>query len=240
MSRFRKYLPGLVAALVGVAMLGVPNQARATFQLRYSTTGQGGLAAATIITDGGAGDIDGLANGSITTATITGLTIHASSTSFISTGLSTLDLQVSGTADGNPLNLVVQASINGITTAPSPQILTHTYGGSILPPGGTTTSDTWVSQLNTTFTTSPSVAHSGPMNLNGPTDVMNFSATVPYSMTTQISVTGSPILGSQLSLDSNNSITPTPAPAGLVLALTGMPVLGVGAWVRRRRTATAA
>jgi hypothetical protein len=236
MMRSRVFLP-VMALLIGTAILGAPNAANAAFQLRYSTTGTGGPF--TTITDGGVGDLDPTV-GSIFTSTVAGLGIHASSTNFISPSLTTLDLQVSGTANGSALNLAVQSSITGITTAPPPQNLSHHYTGSILPPGTATSSaETWVSQVNTTFTTSPSVAHTGPLAPGG-TGAATFSASVPYSMTTQILVTGTAPMGSQLSLDSNNAITPAPAPAALVLALTGMPFLGAGAWLRRRRAQIAA
>jgi hypothetical protein len=36
------------------------------------------------------------------------------------------------------------------------------------------------------------------------------------------------------------SVTPVPAPAGFMLALAGLPCLGIGAWLRRRRQPVAA
>lgn len=43
-----------------------------------------------------------------------------------------------------------------------------------------------------------------------------------------------------LQRDDRAGPNPVPAPAGLILALTGMPALGLGAWLRRRRAAAAA
>lgn len=55
----------------------------------------------------------------------------------------------------------------------------------------------------------------------------------PYSLTSMATYTVSG--ASSLTLTGGNIQTsPTPAPAGLILALSGLPVLGLG-WVRRRR-----
>jgi len=62
---------------------------------------------------------------------------------------------------------------------------------------------------------------------------------VPFSMTSSIlydvTLTGA---GGQHSFNSSFNLTAAvPAPAGVVLALTGLPVLGIGGWIRRRRQA---
>jgi hypothetical protein len=67
----------------------------------------------------------------------------------------------------------------------------------------------------------PSVPGGTPFTL---TDVLSFTFTVgPGSGQTTANVSAS------------TTVTSVPAPAGLVLALTSVPVLGIGAWLRRRR-----
>jgi len=62
----------------------------------------------------------------------------------------------------------------------------------------------------------------------------------PFSMTEVLSYTFTLAAGSgQASANTSASTTAnpvaTPAPAGVVLALAGLPILGMGAWLRRRR-----
>jgi hypothetical protein len=56
-----------------------------------------------------------------------------------------------------------------------------------------------------------------------------------YSMTTEVNFDLSG--GGKANYSDHVNVTPTPAPAGVVLALTGLPVLGVGGWLRRRKQA---
>jgi len=53
-----------------------------------------------------------------------------------------------------------------------------------------------------------------------------------YSITTVVTFTLS--AGGKAGFQSHANVSPTPAPAGLVLALTGVPFLGLGAWIRRK------
>jgi len=65
----------------------------------------------------------------------------------------------------------------------------------------------------------------------------NVPGGTPFALTSNLffDVTLSPNSG-QDSFNSSFSVTAVvPAPAGLVLALTGLPVLGIGGWIRRRR-----
>lgn len=53
-----------------------------------------------------------------------------------------------------------------------------------------------------------------------------------YSLTTEVNFTLS--AGGQANYSSHENLT-APAPAGVVLALTGLPFLGIGTWLRRRK-----
>jgi len=63
----------------------------------------------------------------------------------------------------------------------------------------------------------------------------NFFRSGAYSVTTEINFTISG--GGSANFSSHVNLAPTPAPAGLMLALTGLPCLGLGWLVRRRKEA---
>jgi len=66
----------------------------------------------------------------------------------------------------------------------------------------------------------------------------NVPGGTPFTMSTVMGYTftlDSGVLGS--ANISGSSVAAVPAPAGVVLALTGLPVLGIGGWLRRRRQA---
>jgi hypothetical protein len=219
----------LLALLFGAAFLGVPAKAHATFMLQFSTNGG---ASWQNIADNSAGDQDSEV-GSITTK-VGALTIHANITGFVSPDVSFFDVTVSGTAAGGNYNLVVRGTLDGITTAPPPQTLSYDFTGSIgqQPSSSlTTTMRTWINTDPTTV-----VADTGSLGPNSSGDIV-FIAQPPYSITGEITVSGTSIGTSSLSLDNNNMITPAPAPSGVVLALAGLPFAGFGCWLRRRKTA---
>jgi len=215
--------------LVAAALIATASSAEATFQLRYSTTGIGGPF--TTVTDNGAGDLDTVTPNKIV-VNIGGVSIGATSTSSISPTLTTLDLAVSGIT-GASTNIAVQASIDGITTAPPPQVLTYKYTSSTLPVGATEQMRTFIDKNNVLFGSGNLAADTGVLSIPQ-NNTLGFSAGTPYSMTAQVTMSGSGTFS--LSLDNNNAITPSavPAPAGLVLALVAMPFLAVGVWLRRR------
>jgi len=233
MGRFRNFLPLAAGLLVAATMLGAPSQAQATFQVRYSINGG---AFTTVQDQVGvllvSGDQDLATVGAIQTLNIAGLSVKASSTSFISTGLSTLDLQVGGVlTDLTITDILVQATITDVNTAPAPQKLTFNFAGSVLPTEGSVSERTFFANNNALFgTTSPIT----PDLTTPASGVAFFNATPLYSVTTQVHVVLSSTHGIvSISSDSNNIIQPTPAPAGVVLALSGLPLLGLG-WLRRR------
>jgi hypothetical protein len=69
------------------------------------------------------------------------------------------------------------------------------------------------------------------------TSTVNWTGTDPFSMSTRTVLTFG--VAGTASIDNNNRVV-TPAPAGLLLLLSGSPMLGLGYWLRRRKTAAAA
>ena len=237
MIRFRNILPLVAAALVGVA-----SQARADFQLRVSTDG-GSNFSTYYSTDGGNSWYTGPGN----TGTNEGnsvhadnLTIKATATDFLSTPLSTMNLTVDGTQANQQYNLLVQSSVTSVPTIPAPQTLKWTFNDSSSSLAGLTeTARGWVDQSNTIFGTTTIVADTGTLTAPA-TGSTPFTAVPGYSWTEQFKLVGQGNTGEQLSAGNSESIRGAPAPAGLLLTLTGVPVLGLAAWIRRRRISTVA
>jgi len=229
----------LCAVLAGAALVWAPSSADAAFQVRISTDGGATFGAA--VSDGGLGDQNGLA-GAIT-VDIGGLSITAVASGGTSATLSVLDLQVQqiGLGTTAPGNVVVQASLTDLVTAPPPLFLINRFGDATLPVGGDTvaTARTWIDQSNTIFgTTGGGIkVDTGDLLPTAPatTTFGSFTANPLYSITAQIHTTFD--AGVALGLDSNNRIVNTPAPAGAVLAVIGLPVL---CWLRRRQNRMAA
>jgi hypothetical protein len=132
----------------------------------------------------------------------------------------------------------VQSWLSGINTAPAPQSLLYKFTGSTLGAAGTLTEQTWVNSDNVTqFGTAGDLANTGSL-APGSSATLSFSGTVPYSSTEQIHlVLGSTTGATSISGDNNDQITPAsvPAPAGILLLLSGTPLLSFGYWLRRRQ-----
>jgi hypothetical protein len=245
MIRFRKYLP-LVAVLIAAATLSA-TPARADFELRTSTDG-GTTFTAYFSNDGGAHWFSGMGGTGTnfgTSVSVDSLAISATATNFLSPSKSTMDIHVSGTQAAKTYNILVEASQVSIPTAPPPQTLNWKFTSSSDLAGLTETAAGFVDGGNAFFggslkgpAASPLLATTGTLvaPAQGST---SFSTTGSYSWTEQYVLTGSGTLGNQISSDDNQNINNAPAPAGLVLALAGMPVLGLGKWLRRRRPTAA-
>jgi len=78
---------------------------------------------------------------------------------------------------------------------------------------------------------------SGTQTISGNTATTATSATPLYSLSNQLDLSGITLgSGAQLNLTGTTTLSAVPAPGGVVLALTGLPFLGLGNWLRRRRT----
>jgi hypothetical protein len=234
MSRFRSGLRILIAVLVGCAIFGTPTRAEAAFQIRITT----GAGSPITLSDGDMGDESGLAN-DILFFGFDDLEIHA----YIPSPTGVV-LHITGNLSGMSSMIRVDATVTGIINPP-PQTLTYSFTQNQPAPPREITFRTYVDSNNDLYggdvpgdllditATTPDVNFSPPRSAT-------FNATSAYSVTTSIIIDGIPSEGLALEVDSNNVITPTPAPAGLVLALTGLPLLGIWGWRRRVTPATRA
>jgi len=225
MLRSRKLLPA-VAALAVAVLLGTSYPARAAFSLTLHETGF----ADQTITDNGAGDLSSATGGVITFAGTYG----------------TFDIQISvGTSNSASGAQPAQLTINNTS-------ITSTSGGSLtvtLTDTGFTAPGTGNAFLDTQLSTtqlplgSTVTSHSevngtagGDVALNtvsgGLREDIVAIGTTPYTLS---NVTTFNLAGAgTLQFTGITTATAVPAPAGVVLALTGLPVLGLG-WLRRRR-----
>lgn len=233
MIRFRKFLP-IVAVLVGAGMFAAPTQAYADFELRYSTNG--GSTFTTVI-DNGVGDLNSNTGNILVNVDGLNITGHGTAASNVQSTL--VDLGVSGNySAGAALDLIVQVWLNPTLTAPPPQTLTYQFTGSVLPTGsGSIAETTWINNNSTPFDTATgNVLKVGPLPPTSPAaQTAQFSATSPYSITvgTEVTIAAGAGLVS-ISSDNNNQITAAPAPAGLLLMLSGAPILGLACFLRRK------
>ncbi len=176
-----------------------------SFALRFSTNGGATFGAA--VTDGSINDTDPLA-GTIG-VNIGAISIKASSLGSTSAASTTLNLAVTGTAAASATvghDIVVQASLDDLTTAPAPQTLVYSFTGST-PSGGTVTAQTWVDDGNTLFETTGDTTGAKIIPASGSLVV---SDTVPYSSTTQLRLVFKNSTPINLSLNNLNTITASP------------------------------
>jgi len=235
------------------AVFGTSSVANAGFQVTFKVD-----ALSQTIVDGGAGDNDGLANNKIVVVsqtvgtydfnvTLTTTNSPGGTISFVNHSTS----EISGTGAAT---VQIIASANGFTS-PAGSIQA-TSGGTfqfLAPtPSGNTADvsyNAYIDTNNLLASTAPAgtlIGAGGPVTITSPignstqSDVQFGTFGQPYTLTLQ--------LKGVLNSDSLNSIdmdgtlrleSVTPAPAGFLLALSGIPVLGVGAWLRRRQNPTA-
>jgi len=235
MIRFRKLVP--LAVLVGAAMLGAPPAAHASLEL--------------VLTSGGStvtkSDPNSGGNVSYTGAVGSFNVQVAYGDSNSPGGLSALteagSIKITNTSSSQQtITIVVSAQDFQSPSSPPAMDVLDTVSGSVAT--GSLLSGTaqgFADASNTLFGTgfastlltfgpngkSTSFAQSG--------DVNGFFNSGAYSLTFTETFT---LAGnSSLTLTGGNVQTVVPAPAGVVLALTGLPLLGVGGWLRRRKLA---
>lgn len=248
-----------IAVLAAAAtLIGADSPAQGAFKLRIST--DGGATFATTIQDNVGADTN-LAPGFIgATFALPGggsVDFRVSSNRLLGlpTGrLSQTELAFAGSAfNSGGAVFVIDVTDTDYTGPGGPlaSLTSETSATGLSTPGGggsqaTVIFQSWVNDPNTefgmgTFTGGPQ----GPFvntNFGGPNapDTVSISGPLaaPYSITSRFIVSNVNIpTGGSLQLTGTAQVTEVnavPAPAGLVLALAGMPVFGLGAYIRRR------
>jgi len=82
----------------------------------------------------------------------------------------------------------------------------------------------------------------GPISIPGIVETANagtFAGPLGYTLTNLTTISGVNQNADSVAVTLSSKVTATPEPATLVVAFTGLPLLGIGAWLRNRRKATA-
>jgi hypothetical protein len=246
----------LAAAVAAATLFAAASPADAAFRLRVesgTTAGPG-----VVITDNGTGDLNSSVGAIVYSGAISQFTLN------VTTGVTTPYLIAPGFYDAMDLsNVTINSSgagtlrlileNDGYNNAPNGQVLLQSdVGGTLTAPGGSNvTFATYAANGSATPDLGSDVYPAGSLATvtgigaggastvtqtfgSGPfsgSDGVTFNNTGLYSLYTVVTVnfTGA----GMVSFD--QTFGTAPAPAGVVLLLSGLPVLGVGAWVRRRK-----
>jgi hypothetical protein len=230
-NRIRNCLP-LVALLVGTAVLGAPTRANAAFTLTLHETGFTDV----VVTDNNilSGDVNP-ATGQISYVfafgTFTGNIISSMSNSADAVDpahLSTTTLNVTGVA-GSSLTVTVEDTGFTVPAIGPASMLSEISNTQSPLSNATITYQSFLNGAGGTVLTESGVA--GDVKASDAVTI----GTNPYTLksVTNISLK----LGGTVNTTGITEVSAVPVPAGLVLALTGMPFLGIGCWLRRRTKA---
>jgi hypothetical protein len=241
MMRCRKSrrVPLLVALLTGVGFLGPPTgTARADLQVTLHETGA--PTSSDLVLSGGMLLADGshqiTFTGSFNDFLFDSLTIVTSSPGTGPRGamLNDIEFALRNYASGSKtLNITV--SSDGFTAPGSPgsgMFLTSTLASSYISPGGQVT---FQSSLDSTSTSTLLVTPNMIPLQNGQltTTTVAIRGGASYTLGNTMSITLDPSGAAQAVGTTTTSVVP--APPGVVLALTGLPVLALGLGLRRHR-----
>jgi hypothetical protein len=220
----------LLAALAAVALLGGAGNAQAGFKLRLT---EGNLVT-TITGSGGGVGVTNLAFGNFWINFIGGISkplIGGPNSAEMDIGTLTVRSTASGgtlkveltdtdfqVGNGGPL-LNVVSSITGITN-------------------GQISFQSWIDLGNTEFGHGATTGFQGPFTgvFGNKVEDLVAGGSGPFSITSQTTITLGPNATFE-STDGHTTVTPSPAPAAVVLALTGLPMLGLGGVLRLRKRA---
>jgi len=267
MNRLRKIL--FVAALVVGAAFLAPTQARAAFEILVYVNGvqqtvTGALA--NTATNGSSATDFYIVNGSVGGAFSINITSLDSNypgtpTSANEANTTTGSITTTGTvAAGTTVSIVISES-GWMAPSTAPLLLSSSAGGSLTSAGSayslTATNQGFLDVSSTlpglnpagtstvlaTANGSAGAGGTAPLIYNPSPSTVLAPGGVPFVMTEVFTYTfptaQSVTVGDSIVVSGTVGVTAVPVPAGFVLALTGLPALGVGAWFRRRRQAVA-
>jgi len=244
MTRIRNFLPLAVAALIGAAILGAPTQANAAFQLALQEAGING-GAITVVSSGSDFQAGGITfsgvYGDFTVSILGGTSNNGALQSNI---LSSTTSVTNNDGAGKTLNLFVTQTNYTLPTGTSLAVESG-LGGSLIGISTVTLAGIFQAYADknnnalglTDFTNGTQTATQSGTTYDTGSAVGAFTRlATPYSLTSVARLTIS--AGGTVNYSDHVNVTATPEPATVVLALTGLPVLGIGSWLRRRKVKT--
>jgi len=264
MTRFRGFMSLVAALLVAAVTLVSPYQARASFQVRVFDDGvlQGGVGVLQVgnsLVFTGATTHFSITNGSGLSnnpGTQGGSNLDLSSNEQIATTF--------GTAGGTHTIRIELSQDGWLAPVGSPLVLSSSAGGSFanlgLPGTNQSVSATYQGFLDNTNTlfgqpgagstpiqsasASLSGAGTAPLTFgpNNPSVNPLVPGGTPFSLTDVLTFTFTvdPGSGQTTANVSASTVASVPAPAGAMLVMAGLPILGIGAWARRRQKMSSA
>lgn len=256
MIRFRKFLALMAIPLIGAAILGAPTQARAQWSVEVIISGASsgnGTFAATVA---GGGYSYGTTTGS-TPFYVTGTLLESDILGALITVGNNAQIEVTTTSGGGTIQILATyqgfmvpnsttvrlSSSTTSSTLGSDNVGTMTVGANYY---GVLSSTNALYTLPTGSNNTPlmtgsgsisGVGNTGTLPLNPATATAVVSSAAPFSLTSDLTYTitaSGDINGDTVGESISTAASAIPAPAGLILALTGLPCLGLGRWLRRR------
>jgi hypothetical protein len=249
--RFMRIRSCRMAILAGIVMLGAAAPARADLEIILQED-SGPKTYYSIATGSGTGSLTAPSPLVFGDFTLTGLAASQSNGSKVS-DLESTDLTITNNTNAAH-TLTIQTYANDFTLpAGSPLNLSSSAGGNNIIGSSATTNMThqgWINNANTGIDAPPGPGVPGltpPMETspgsqaptyngmsfdNGTLTTLFTRSGTFFSLTSQASVNVGG--GEEIHFTETLTVTATPAPAAIVLALTGLPVLGGVCWRRRR------
>jgi hypothetical protein len=239
-----------IAAAVAVATLvGGTSSADAAFQFEVTITDQTTSASYSQSWDGSSINLDG--NPTITVLkNVGGFGVSFEIAVSNSPGGPTLAMLsqsansvTNNTGETHTLNITATATGYTAPVSPPDIMIGSALGGTVTSGSlSNVTFNSYIGTGNAPYEQSIAADTVGPKGATGPSGALSATTHTlvtltanPYSLTSSLTATFSGNTN-VTNLSGNTTLTNTPAPAGLVLALTGMPALGLGTWFRRRRS----
>jgi hypothetical protein len=227
---------------LALALAAAPGMARADFELLlYDNLGNSAL-----VHDNGAGDSNPLTGAITFSGSIGNFVVN------VTTGTSKpliggpnnaqMDLNSINVTSTSGGTMTIVLADTSFTSPSGPATLTSSVGGTLSTGANSMTFQSWMNNSNlsplpnTTFVLPPGSISPGQL---GPFSPVAFSGSSSTSVTTSgnFSIFSEAVLtmaaSSNTSFDGEASVV-SPAPAALLIALTGLPVLGLGWWRARR------
>jgi hypothetical protein len=247
-----------VSVLVVLALLGgLASPARADLEIILSETGFATqyFSATTVGASGSLTATSPLTYGDFTITGLSASQLNATFSNLQSTNLSITN----NTGTAHALSIITYGN-NFTLPSGSPLTLVSSAGGNIFLPGTSAntnmTHQGWINNANPAIDTTPS---GSPALLTPPTETSpgsqgptfngnsfdNGTGTTPFTRTgTNYSLTSKATINvggsAGIHFTETLQVTPVPAPAGIVMLLTGLPCLGGACWLRRRTAPKAA